>query len=111
VKDVVADSSSLTNRRVVDVSTELRRLVETLSRKWDAPGRLTSKRAEVKSLLGLYRDVLVILDRITSEGLPATAFMDDYLKRQPQRSDAADLAATRMFIARLAVDVKSELKT
>jgi len=97
----------LTNRRLVDVSAQLRRLVERLSRKWDATGRLTSKRAEVQSLLGLYRDVLVILDRITSEGLPATAFMDDYMRRQPQRSDAADLAAARTFIARLAVDVKS----
>jgi hypothetical protein len=98
---------SLTGRRLVDISAELRRLVEKLSRRWNAPGRLTSKRAEVQSLLGLYRDILIILDRITSEGLPATAFMDDYMTRQPQRSDAADLAATQLLIARLAVDVKS----
>lgn len=97
----------LTDRRIVDVSAELRRLVKTLSRKWDAHGRLTSKRAEIQSLLDLYRDVLVILDRITSEGMPAMAFMDGYMKRPAQRSDASDLAAAQSFIARLAVDVKS----
>lgn len=97
----------MTDRRLVDASAELRQLVKALSRKWDAPGRLTSKRAEIQSLLDLYRDVLVILDRITSEWMPAMAFMDEYMKRPPQRSDAADLAAAQSFIVRLAVDVKS----
>src|SRR5205809_3201021 len=97
----------MTDRRLVDVSAELRQLVKTLSRKWDAPGRLTSKRAEIKSLLDLYRDVLVIIERITSEGMPAIAFMDEYMKRPPRRSDDSDLAAAQSFIARLAVDVKS----
>ncbi len=97
----------VTDRRLVEVSAELRQLVNRLSRKWDAPGRLTSKRAEIQSLLDLYRDVLVILERITSEGMPAMAFMDEYMKRPPQRSDASDLAAAQSFIARLAVDVKS----
>ncbi len=97
----------MTDRRLVDVSAELRQLIKTLSRKWDAHGRLTSKRAEIQSLLDLYRDVLIILDRITSEGMPAMAFMDEYMKRPPQRSDAFDLAAAQSFIARLAVDVKS----
>jgi hypothetical protein len=97
----------MTDRRLIDVSAELRQLVKTLSRKWDAPGRLTSKRAEIQSLLDLYRDVLVIIERITSEGMPAIAFMDEYMKRPPQRSDASDVAAAQSFIARLAVDVKS----
>jgi hypothetical protein len=99
--------NSLTERRLLEVSAELRQLVEALSRKWSASGRLTSKRAEVQSLLGLYRDVLVILDRITSEGMPAMAFVDEYMRRPPQRSDASELAAAQELIARLAVDVKS----
>jgi len=99
-------SNSLTERGLVDVSAELRQLVETLSRAWDAPGRLTSKRAEIQSLLDLYRDIVVILDP-TSEGMPAMAFLDEYMKRPPQRSDASDSVAAQSFIARLAVDVKS----
>src|SRR5260370_41984444 len=39
--------------------------------------------------------------------MPAMAFIDKYMKRAPQRSDASELAAAQSFIARLAVDVKS----
>lgn len=93
--------------RLADVSVAIRTLVESLSRKWGRTGRLTKKRAEVVSLLGLYRELLIILERITVEGIPAMASMDQYMKRSPRRTDAADVAIAQMLLARLVVDVKS----
>ncbi len=93
-----------------DVSTELVHLVEQLSLKsWhEGGGRLTKKRAEVASLLALYREVLVIASRINGEGVTAVARMNEIVKGPKTKEDLYDeLAITQVHIPRLAVDLKS----
>jgi hypothetical protein len=68
--------------------------------------RLTKKRAERDSLLLLYHDVLVIVDRILAEGVPATRYLDDRLKRPSSRKDL-EFSTALAALSRLAVDLKS----
>lgn len=84
---------------------QLRALVEKMS--GGRLKRLTKKRAERDSVLLLYHDVLVILDRMLVEGVPATRYLDHRMKRPSSRSDAAKLRAALIALARLAVDLKS----
>lgn len=69
--------------------------------------RLTKKRAERDSLLQLYHEVLVILDRILAEGVPATRYLDNRLKRPSSRNDPVRFRAALTALSRLAVDLKS----
>lgn len=91
------------------MASELRDLESRLSRKWSVGGgRMTRKRAEAASLLALYRDVVVILDRMDLEGVPAVAHMIKVVKGPSTKSDLhGEIAATQVFLPRFAVDLKS----
>lgn len=69
--------------------------------------RRTKKRAEAASLLALYREVLIILDRIEHEGVTAVARLNEFMRLPPSEQDPAEFPAISALTARLSVDIKS----
>jgi hypothetical protein len=104
-----AINAQVDRARLVDVSAKLSELVEKLSRKWAVGGgRLTKKRAEAASLLALYDEVVIILDRINREGIPAVARMLELIVGPMSKQDLHDeVEITQLLMPRLAVDLKS----